>query len=321
MDEMNASIRSVEGTASQAQQTAVTAATLAERGASAVRETLERSRATRAFAAEAITSIRRLADRVASIESIIGVIDDVANKTRMLSLNASIIAAQAGEHGLGFLVVADEIKQLAVKTSGSTGEITRLIGEALQEGEQVQSFVDKGMHTVDDAVVRSEEADRVLGQIVSGSRQLGELVRSVASAMTEQSRASAQVMGAMQEVQGSATAVRRVVSGQVSEGQELEGSMREMRALMTRSLETVQEQASHAEQAIAAIDSIFDQIRRISELQTDQVQRRNALSRAFQALSTVSQKNTASATDLFDAVESADGETKRLAERVRFFRL
>ena len=107
---------------------------VAERGRERVRETIQGMEEIRTATSAAQGVIRGLSDRVASIGTILGVIDDVADETNLLALNAAIIAAQAGEQGRAFSVVADEIKELADRVLENTQEIGSLI-RGVQAGE------------------------------------------------------------------------------------------------------------------------------------------------------------------------------------------
>ena len=105
----------------------------------AVRETIDAMETSRRSVLDANSVVARLGQRSAEIGTILNVIDDIAEQTNLLALNASILAAQAGEHGKGFSVVAAEIRDLSERTATSTKEIGSLI-HAVQE--EVQNALD-----------------------------------------------------------------------------------------------------------------------------------------------------------------------------------
>lgn len=172
----------------------------ADRGADAVRRSREGIDAIRDTARTAGGVIRRLGDRVDAIGAIVTVIDEVAKETNVLALNASIIAAQAGERGRGFGVVADQIKGLADRTAASTREIAGLVAAVQDETKNAVDAIRGGEGAVDAGVALSQEASAALEQIVASARAATERVRAIADATSEQARAAREVAEAMGRV-------------------------------------------------------------------------------------------------------------------------
>src|SRR4029077_17572139 len=133
MVEMSASIAQVESNAARSYDLAVAVADAAEGGTRAVWETIAGMEQIRRSVAEANAVVSRLGERSVAIGKILNVIEDVAEQTNLLALNAAILAAQAGEHGKGFSVVAAEIRELSERTASSAREIANLIGSVQQE--------------------------------------------------------------------------------------------------------------------------------------------------------------------------------------------
>lgn len=142
---------------------------------------------------EAVNTIQALSGEMGQIGRVLTVIEDVTNQTQLLSLNAAIIAAQAGEHGQGFAVVADEIKKLAVRTAQSTSEI----GDMLQRIErQATKGVEKAMageEAVREGTALSERARDALAQIERSARDSTERMSRIARATAEQTSGIAHI--------------------------------------------------------------------------------------------------------------------------------
>lgn len=132
-------------------------------------------------------SIAKLAMSADQIGEIVGVIDDIADQTNLLALNAAIEAARAGEQGRGFAVVADEVRKLAERTTKATGEITDMIKGIQNETEEAVNSMEAGVQEVDKGRELADRAGASLNEIVTMSKQVMEMVQQIATATDQQS--------------------------------------------------------------------------------------------------------------------------------------
>ncbi|MBI5507917.1 MAG: HAMP domain-containing protein [Deltaproteobacteria bacterium] len=319
--EISASIRSVNDSAGKALTSAQAASDKAASGVTAVEETREGIIAIRDFSRSAVKSIRVLSERVMSIEKILDVIADITNQTRLLALNASIVAAQAGEHGRGFLVVADEIKALAAKTAGSTAEIGNRIREVLSVSGTTLDVVENGVHTVEEAMARSAHADAVLSEVHKASMHTGELVRSISTAMGEQASGAERVDRLMQQVHDTAVGLRGIVTNQVGAGRKLQEAMTSVREVTRRSLTEIDHQTRQVDVVLGALATLFEQIRRIAAMNQRVGNSRDSLTLAFGVLAEISDQHRQSAKRLAVAVEEVSTQTRLLGDGIKLFRV
>jgi len=159
-------------------------------------------------------TVQELGKSSNEIGEIIQVIDDIADQTNLLALNAAIEAARAGEQGRGFAVVADEVRKLAERTSKATQEIAAMIKHIQKDTEGAVSSMHQGTKEVENGKVLAEKAGQSLRDIISGAEHVVDIVSQVAAASEQQSRASEQITKNIELITNvtkqSATGVRQI---------------------------------------------------------------------------------------------------------------
>lgn len=134
-----------------------------------------------------------LGEHSARISAIVGVIKSIADQTNLLALNAAIEAARAGEHGRGFAVVADEVRQLSERTAISTVEITTMIGSIQSGTEHAVETMRQGQDRANAGVEMASEAGRAVRQISGCSEQVVDAVNSISAALDQQNAANQEI--------------------------------------------------------------------------------------------------------------------------------
>lgn len=142
---------------------------------------------------ESAKFVKSLGERSTHIGEIISVINDIADQTNLLALNAAIEAARAGEQGRGFAVVADEVRKLAERTAQATSEIEDMIKAIQNEVTKAVDIMDNATRKVDTGVRLTAQAGEALKEIVKSSNELQVMVQQIASATEEMSATSEQI--------------------------------------------------------------------------------------------------------------------------------
>ncbi|MEG6550070.1 methyl-accepting chemotaxis protein [Desulfocurvibacter africanus] len=200
MEQMNSSVTEVASNASDAASGADKAQNKAKDGALIVEEAIKAIFEVRKQTQNMKTSLAGLGKQAESIGTIMNVIEDIADQTNLLALNAAIEAARAGEAGRGFAVVADEVRKLAEKTMHATKEVGQAIA-AIQQGTQGSiGAMDAASKTVEGSTMLAEKAGESLKEIVSLVESTAVKVGSIATASEEQSAASEQISRSIGEV-------------------------------------------------------------------------------------------------------------------------
>jgi methyl-accepting chemotaxis protein len=140
---------------------------------------------------DASDTVRKLGESSEQIGQIVQVIDDIADQTNLLALNAAIEAARAGEHGRGFAVVADEVRKLAEKTVKATKEIADMIQNIQADTGGAVASMFEGVHQVEDGKVKAVDAGEALDIIKENINDVSEEVRKISLATEEQANSVA----------------------------------------------------------------------------------------------------------------------------------
>jgi twitching motility protein PilJ len=201
---MTESIQRVAESAREADQVAKLASETAIKGGDAVERTVAGILDIRETVAETTRKVKRLGESSQEISKIVGLISQIASRTNLLALNASIEAARAGDAGRGFAIVADEVRQLADRAAKASKEIEQIVLQIQSETSSVQQAMEVGTQQVIDGTKRAEQARQSLTDIIQVSHRIETLVLSITEDTVKQTETSRTVSQVMQSVELSA---------------------------------------------------------------------------------------------------------------------
>ncbi len=201
VNEMAVSIDQVSSNAAESAAVAERSVTIAKKGAEVVQNTIHGMDTIREQIQETSKRIKRLGESSQEIGDIVSLINDIADQTNILSLNAAIQASMAGDAGRGFAVVADEVQRLAERSSAATKQIEALVkttqtdtNEAVISMEHTTAEVVRGARLAQDAGVALEEIETV-------SMNLADLIQNISNASRQQSLSAGHISNTMNVIQ------------------------------------------------------------------------------------------------------------------------
>jgi len=200
---MAASIEAVSGDAERASDVARHSVDVAHKGGAAVRRTIEGMNAIRETIQDTSKRIKRLGESSQEIGNIIEIINDIAEQTNILALNASIQASMAGEAGRGFAVVADEVQRLSERAANSTRQIEVLVKTIQSDTNEAVVSMERSTTDVVGGALLAENAGAALDEIESVSNQIATLVQNISRSARDQATAAADItrnMNVLREV-------------------------------------------------------------------------------------------------------------------------
>jgi methyl-accepting chemotaxis protein len=193
MQEMSSTVRQVSEHSQKASDSSHNAAQAARQGGEVVEQTLSTMRSIAESSRTVAARIGALGKSSEEIGKIVAVINDLADQTNLLALNAAIEAARAGEQGRGFAVVADEVRKLAERTTKATQGIAAMIESIQAETRNAVQAIELGSRDVEVGVEKTTASGAALQEIIQMSEQVGDMISQIATAATEQSSATEQV--------------------------------------------------------------------------------------------------------------------------------
>lgn len=213
LDEMAVSIQQVSEHAALSATVAEQALANAKQGTEAVQNTIEAMQSMQNQVESMTSRIRSLDDHSQQIGEIVTLIGDIADRTSVLALNASIEAALAGEEGQGFAVVAREVERLAERSVDATQQIRDLVSAMQTETDVVVTVIGESAQEVARSAEVADRAGQALAGIESVSTRLAELIQAISLAAQQQARGSESLSSAMGDIsevtQKTATGVKQ----------------------------------------------------------------------------------------------------------------
>lgn len=284
MIEMDRAVREVDGHVKEASTLSEKVSSGAENGSQAVSETIRDIERIHALTNDARKKLEKLVGRIGEIADILGVIGEINDETNLLSLNAAIIAAQAGEQGKAFLVVANHVKVLAQRTAASTKGIEQLLHAVEAESDSAMTSMSAGIEAIEQGVSRSRLAGRSLDTIRDSAAESSRRVAEIARAAEEQTRTSAMVARAAQETSSQVQQITTAMSEQSRASEQMMKNSEAALELCKQVYRSIDEQRDTGRYITQAIAQITEMIQGIKENTGEHAQASDAVSDAVMRL-------------------------------------
>lgn len=321
MVEMSASIAQVEANAARSYDLALAVADAAQSGMRAVRETIDGMEQVRQSVVEANTVVARLGDRSAAIGKILNVIEDVAEQTNLLALNAAILAAQAGEYGKGFSVVAAEIRDLSERTASSTRDIANLIRGVQEEVENALKATSAGSSLVENGVTLSHEAGKALNNILESASKASSMGKEIASATREQATGSENITRAVDRLQSMVGQINAATTQQAQGSDHIMRAVESMREVTKYVRQAMVEQKSGSSMISAAAERMIEMIHEIFQVAASQSAESEKIVATMRQVRSIADGNRNTAGDMSAAITLLNDAIRGLEGEVRKFRV
>ncbi len=284
MTEISATIRQVEEGAVRSHSMSQTVKQHAEKAVDSVKNALAGLKGISGAVEAAVSTISQLSQKSEEIDSITGVITDITQKTNLLALNAAIIAAQAGEHGRSFAVVADEIRNLSQEAAKSTGAITQIVNEikdhtgrtvdqigktrvlvkdgiALGEGvglalQQILERAAPAMEMAHGIRKATQEVSVSVGSVTTSIEKLGEMSAQVSTASGEQAQGTRSIVQSIEEVKNMADDMAIATEKQKRNILEIDGAVGSVSDIVLRIFDEMEERRKRSREVIDKLERL-----------------------------------------------------------------
>ncbi len=309
MTEIDASIREVEGNAKSSSGLAERVKTAAiEEGMMTIADTIAGMEKIQETVARSSQIIARLSARSRDVGKILTVIKEVTDRTSLLALNAAILAAQAGEHGKGFSVVADEIKELAERTASSTKEIEAIIKAVQAEAAEAVSAVGEGQATAEEGMKFAMETGGALKKIMETAKESSEVAGWIERAAGEQARGAQDVFNSMTQVGEMVGQIARAIQEQKAGTEAVARSAEQVRDITSHVKRAMAEQSKGSHQISRAVETITEQVQRINTATHEQEMGSRQVLGSIESIRAATQEGVDGAVSLDLSIETLQKE-------------
>lgn len=265
--------------------------------------------------------IDELGNRSREIGKILKVIDDVAAETNLLALNATIIAAQAGEHGKGFSVVADEIRELSERTAASTKEITIIISGIQEQIAKAVSSVEEGITKVAEGEKLSTETIGILEGMMQRFKTFQDMSSKIAKATREQTAGSKKVTENTEVITKTIHTMAKAIQEQSQGSSQIAQAVERMKGLVSQIKRATSEQTSSSKIIASHTEDMMKSIQMINVVSFEQENESQKITDAVVNITGIADVGMKNASQLEQVVGMLKKEVDTLRQSMERFKL
>jgi methyl-accepting chemotaxis protein len=321
MAQMDSSVTQVEQSAKETAKITEAVRADVESGRSSVEATISGILEIRNSSQITAKAIGALSDKTRNIGAILAMIDEVTDQTSLLALNAAIIAAQAGEHGSGFAVVAEEIRELSKRASSSTREISTVINDVQQETEKVVQVIRQVEKSVAEGERLSTQSGEALDKIVNGIREVDQRMEQIAAATLEQAQGSRMIRSTMEKVSQMIDQTAAASREQSTAAGNIMNAVERMKEVTTHVKTSTREQSNGSKVISGAMEEINGMVQKIHTACDEQVRESDHIKTAVQEISQSADGNLESTRVLKESVSRQNQQIAMLQQEMAAFRV
>jgi methyl-accepting chemotaxis protein len=346
---MAGAVSEVAKIASEADRIAARAAEDANTGGEAVARTIDGMKAVSDNMENTARVITGLGKRSQEIGRILEVIEEIADQTNLLALNAAIEAARAGEAGRGFAVVADEVRKLAERSVEAAKEIGEVVRQVQQDTTDAVDVARSGAAEAKQGIQLADKAGVALRSIIESVTRTSQLMGEIASATGKQSSAGTEVLGTVSNMTTATSQVTTAVKEQAEGSKQIRQAMENIKKVMSQAAYSTREQAAGGRQVrlaveninkiasqvgiatkeqaegsrqiVHAVEKMNDMTQQVSHATAEQKKGGELVVRAMENISEIARDNLATVQEMSKATANLAQQAENLARLVAVFRV
>jgi methyl-accepting chemotaxis protein len=346
---MAGAVSEVAKIASEADRIAARASEDANTGGEAVARTIEGMKAVSDNMENTARVITGLGKRSQEIGRILEVIEEIADQTNLLALNAAIEAARAGEAGRGFAVVADEVRKLAERSVEAAKEIGDVVRQVQQDTTDAVEVARSGAAEAKQGIQLADKAGVALRSIIDSVTRTSQLMGQIASATSKQSSAGTEVLGTVSNMTTATSQVTTAVKEQAEGSKQIRQAMDNIKKVMSQAAYSTREQAAGGRQVrlaveninkiasqvgiatkeqaegsrqiVHAVEKMNDMTQQVSHATAEQKKGGELVVRAMENISEIARDNLATVQEMSKATANLAQQAENLARLVAVFRV
>jgi methyl-accepting chemotaxis protein len=265
--------------------------------------------------------INMLGKKSVDIGKILKVINDVAEQTNLLALNAAILAAQSGEYGKGFSVVADEIKELAERTSASTKEVAELIKSIQDDTKSSVNMASESITTVENGILLVNDFNETLKNIIESSKNSTSMAKAIQKATEEEALAIRQITSSIENVTGQTEKISIAIQEQHKGSNFIIKEAEKVKDLSSQVLKAINEQKEGTALIAEAIDNVTEQTSQIVSATSRHDENSVEIVNAMENIRSTGKKLISSSNAMNEIINSLHKESASLINELHKFKV